>query len=282
MRLQPGRSMYPKAIRLARLGLLSILICYLWANPSQAADINFVVQPIINRDATIKAYQPLANYLSKATGKKITLVTAYDFADYWLTMKQGKTYSLILDSAFYTDYRIKKMGYTPLVKVPGLVSYSLVSLPDLGYFDAEELVGRKIASLIPPSPGGLVISRMFPNTARQPMIIPVKDSNEALKLLRSGKVRAAMVPTPVAAREMNAGNDLSILKTSEQTPHITLSAGPSIDAPTQKLIRQALLTAADTPSGQIMLQNIGFSGFEKTTKKAYDGYSKYLTEGWLQ
>ncbi|NOZ09775.1 MAG: phosphate/phosphite/phosphonate ABC transporter substrate-binding protein [Gammaproteobacteria bacterium] len=282
MRRQACQSMYSKATRRIRLVLLPGLACYLWAAPLQAADINFVVQPIIDRAATIKAYQPLADYLSKATGKKINLVTAYDFADYWLTMKQGKAYSLILDSAFYTDYRIKKMGYTPLVKVPGLVSFSLVSLPKLGYFDAEELVGRKIASLIPPSPGGLVMTKMFPNTARQPSIIPVKDSNEALKLLRSGKVRAAMVPTPVAAREMNAGHELSILRTSEQTPHIALSAGPSIDIPTQNLIRQALLTAADTPSGQIMLQTIGFTGFEKATKKTYDGYSKYLTEGWLQ
>ena len=126
------------------------------------------------------------------------------------------------------------------------------------------------------------MAKMFPNIARQPMIIPAKDSSEALKYLYSGKVRAAMVPTPVAAREMNTGNDLSIVRTTEQFPHIALSAGPSIDAPTQKLIRQALLTAADTPSGQVMLQNIGFPGFEKATKKTYDGYSKYLTEGWLQ
>lgn len=276
------RSIYSKATRLAHLALLPGLVCCLWTGPAQAADINFVVQPIIDRNATIKAYQPLADYLSKATGKKINLVTAYDFADYWLTMKQGKAYSLILDSSFYTDYRIKNMGYTPLVKVPGLVSYSLVSLPDYGYFDAEELVGRKIASLIPPSPGGLVLAKMFPNSVRQPMIVPAKDSSEALKYLYAGKVRAAMVPTPVAAREMNADKDLSIISTTEQFPHITLSAGSSIDAPTQERIRQALLTAADTPSGQIMLKDIGFPGFEKATKELYDGYSEYLTEGWLQ
>jgi len=262
--------------------LIGALILGLWMSPLLAADINFVVQPIIDREATAKAYQPLADYLAKASGKSVQLLTAYDFADFWLTMKQGKRYNLILDSAFYTDYRIKNMGYVPLVKVPGLVSYSLVSLAAKGFFDSQDLIGHKVASLIPPSPGGLVLSRMYPVATRQPVIIPAKDSEHAIEDLRKGSVDAAMVPTPVAAREMEAGAELSVISTSEQFPHITLSAGPDIDADTRQKIAQALLNAPNTPEGQAMLEKIGFASFEVAEPKIFDGYAKYLEEGWLQ
>lgn len=248
---------------------------------ARAAELNFVVQPIIGEEATRKAYQPLAAYLTKATGKEVALLTAYDFADYWFTMKQGKIYNLILDSAFYTAWRIKHQGWIPLAKVPGLVSYSLVSLPEFGYFEAAELVGKRIASLIPPSPGGLVLARMFPNTKRQPVVIPVKDSSTALQQLYDRKVQAAMVPTPLVARAMDAGRDLIVVATSEQFPHITLSAAPSVDPETREKIKKALLSAAETPAGQEMLQKIGFSGFEKADPNLYKGYDAYLEEGWL-
>lgn len=284
MSIPPARSSngVEQCRRLRAVPAAAAAALLLLGSPVGAADINFVVQPIIDRDATIKAFTPLAQYIAKATGKKVNLLTAYDFAEFWLTMKQGERYNLILDSAFYTEYRIKNMGYIPLVKVPGLVSYSLVSLPDYGYFDATELVGKKIASLIPPSPGGLVLSRMFPKATRQPVVVPVKDSEEALKLLLARKVDAAMVPTPLVFRAMNQGTDLSVLETSEQFPHITLSAAPSIDEATRKAITQALLEAPKTPQGKEMLKKIGFEQFEKASPELYNGYAQYLQEGWLR
>lgn len=249
---------------------------------ARAADINFAVQPVIPQDQIKAAYQPMADYIAKATGKSVKLFTAYDFAQFWLTMKEGKTYNLILDSPFYTDYRLKHMGYTLLVKAPGVVSYSLVSLPDPGYFGPSDLVGKKIASLIPPSPGYLLVAKMFPNPTRQPIIIPVRDSTEAIEALKEHKADAAMVPTPVVGRLMNNGTNLLVIKTSEQFPHIALSAAPSIDAATRKAITDALLNANKTAAGKAMLKKIGLSGFEKATPAMYDGYSKYLEEGWLK
>lgn len=250
------------------------------AVPAHGADITFTVQPIIDRTATQKAYQPLADYIAKATGKSVEFKTSYDYADYWLAMKNGKSYNLILDGPFYTDWRIKKQGYIPLVKVPGVVSYSLITLSNAGIFDPAELVGKRIASLIPPAPGGLVMAKMFPIATRQPYIIPVRSSERALELLLAGKADAAMVPTPLAAQAMSQGKEISTVATSDQTPHITLSAAPSIDAVTREKISQALLNADKTPAGQTMLKHIGFEGFEPTTAEIYNGYSKYLEQDW--
>ncbi len=48
--------------------------------PGLAADIKFAVQPILDAEATRKAYQPLADYIAQAAGKKVELVATFDYA----------------------------------------------------------------------------------------------------------------------------------------------------------------------------------------------------------
>lgn len=259
----------------AVLALIVSIAC-----PIASADLRFVVQPIMDRDATQTAYQPLADYLSRVSGEKVRLVTAYDYADYWLNMKEGTHYDLILDAPFYVDYRIKHQNNVPLVRVPGLVSYSLVAPSSAGVFDPGDLIGKKIASLIPPAPGGLVMTRMFPNAMRQPFVVAVHNSEEALDLLTQGKVAAAMVPSPLAAQAMAQGKDIAIVATSKQTPHMTLTAAPSVPKAVQDKIRRGLLDADKTDAGRAMLKRIGFERFEATDAKLYDGYSDYLDQQW--
>src|SRR3989338_6380152 len=204
-----------------------------------AADIRFVVQPILDAEATRKAYQPLAEYIAQATGKSVELVTTFDYAEFWLRMKRGKEFNLILD--------------------------------------ASELIGKKIATIIPPAPGGLVMQKMFTHPSRQPYLVPAKSSEQALEMLVKGQVMAAMIPTPLAAQAMGQGKEIATVVTSPQTPHITLTAGPDIDAPTREKITKALLDAGKNPKGQEMLKKIGFpEGFETTTADIYRGYSDYL------
>lgn len=270
--------------RWAALGLLSLFTlaaALLYPRAGHAADIRFAVQPILDAEATRKAYQPLADYIAKATGKSVELVTTFDYAEFWLRMQRGNEFNLILDGPFYTDYRIKQQGHVPLVKVPGLVSYSLVTKSGEAILDASELIGKKIATIIPPAPGGLVMQKMFTHPSRQPYIVAAKSSEQALDMLVKGQVTAAMIPTPLAAQAMGQGKEIATVITSPQTPHITLTAGPSIDAATREKITNALLEANKTPKGQEMLKKIGFpEGFETTKPEIYRGYSDYLKQQW--
>ncbi len=270
---------------LARLAIPALLFMtgfvLLSARPVAAADIRFAVQPILDVEATRKAYQPLADYIAAATGKSVELVTTYDYAEYWQRMKRGKEFNLILDAPFYTDYRIKEQGHVPLVKVPGVVSYSLVTKSGEAILDASELIGKKIATIIPPAPGGLLMQKWFPHPSRQPYIMPAKSSEQALDMLLKGQVMAAMIPTPLAAQAMGQGKEIATVVTSPQTPHITLTAGPDIDATTRGKIVKALLDANKNPKGQEMLKKIGFTdGFEPTSPEIYRGYSDYLKQQW--
>jgi len=246
-----------------------------------AADIRFAVQPILDAQATRAAYQPLAEYLAQATGKTVDLITTYDYAEYWQRMKRGKEFNLILDGPFYTDYRIKEQGHVPLVKVPGVVSYSLVTKSGEAILDPSELIGKKIATIIPPAPGGLLMQKWFPHPSRQPYLMPAKSSEQALEMVLKGQAMAAMIPTPLAAQAMGQGKEIATVVTSPQTPHIAFTAGPDIDAATRDKIVRALLDATKNPKGQAMLKQIGFpDGFEPTTAEVYQGYSDYLKQQW--
>lgn len=266
-------------------GVLSLFVfaaaAVLLLRAGHAADIRFAVQPILDAEATRKAYQPLADYIAKATGKSVELIATFDYAEFWLRMKRGNEFNLILDGPFYTDYRIKQQGHIPLVKVPGLVSYSLVTKSGEAILDASELIGKKIATIIPPAPGGLVMQKMFTHPSRQPYLVPAKSSEQALEMLVKGQVMAAMIPTPLAAQAMGQGKEIATVVTSPQTPHITLTAGPDIDAATREKITKALLDASKDPKGQEMLKKVGFpEGFETTKPEIYRGYSDYLKQQW--
>lgn len=255
-------------------GLLAGLGLLFWLPTAHA--YNLVIQPVLPPQVIEEAYTPLARYLSTQTGEQISLITAQTFFTYWQTMKKSGSYDLVLDAPHFTAYRIKNMDYQPLVKVPGVVSFSLVTLGDTLILGTDELVGKRIATLGSPSLGALRLQALYTNPIRQPLIKEVDNSDVALAKLESGEVVAAMIPTPLAAQHGN----LNTIMTTEQVPHMTLSASPQVPASVQKKIQSALLGAANTPEGAAMLMAVGLPGFAATDKALYTGYESLLEGVW--
>lgn len=231
-----------------------------------------VVQPIQSPETTRTSFQPLVEYLRNATGAEIELVTARNFVSYWQTMKRGDRYDLILDAAHFTDYRIQRMDYTPLVKIASVVSLSLVTHEDQPVFEARELIGKPVALLSSPSMDAVRLAQLFPNPLRQPVIVRVDDSREAAEKVRDGSAAGALVPTPM----VGAFPFLYTVVTTEQVPHMALSAGPSVPEVLQQRLRQALLDANKTPEGRKLLEALNFEAFEAADAKTYQGYGKLL------
>jgi phosphonate transport system substrate-binding protein len=241
----------------------------------RAAEYGLVVQPILTQDETRKAFQPLADYLSKATGQQIKLQTAVNFLTYWETMKKGK-YDLVIDAAHFTDYRASRMNYTVLAKIPDVVSYSLVVHEDAVVLDPDELIGKTVATIGSPSLGAVRLEEMYPNPLRQPVIMETNNSTEAIERVINKKADAAIVPTPLVGRYPS----LVTVTTTTQVPHIAISASNRVDQQTQQKISDALVNASKTAEGQAMLEAINFPGFEKANAKTYTGYASLLEGVW--
>ena len=242
------------------------------------ADLDMTIHPVQGEEETRKMYQPLADYLSKITGQKVVIHTSRDFSEYWVTQKVDNPYEIIIDNAFFTDFRNEREGWVSLVKVPGLISYSLVATAENPVYEPAELVGKRIASLIPPAPSGIFLGQMFRNPLRQPAIVPTTSSKESLKMLLEGKVDAAIIPTPLANEAVANGEDLLIVKTSVQIPHDALSVSPKIDEAMREKITKALLEADKDKQGQAVLKSLNISGFEPADPSLYSGLMQYLID----
>lgn len=264
--------------------LLATLAFELWSKPApvlaEKDALTLLIQPILGEEQTRKAYQPLAEYLENATGKKCIILTQPNFLSYWNTMRKTGGYDLVLDAAHFTDYRVQKYGFKVLAKVPDTVSYSLVVPEDKLIFDPSELAGKTVATLGPPSIGAARLSAMFPNPMRQPTIIQVESSEDGMELVVNGKVHAAILPTPLVSQQMARSGGITVVMTTEPIPHIAISAAPGLNGALRDKINATLLAAGKTDAGKKMLKGIGFERFDPATSAIYAGQARILKEYW--
>jgi phosphonate transport system substrate-binding protein len=240
-----------------------------------AAELTFAVHPVLPQARTIQVYQPLATYLSKATGQNIKLVTSPNFLAHWQMMKRGE-YDLILDGPHFTDYRVKKMGYTVLAKLPEVVSHALVANEEQMILEPAELVGKTIATTAAPAVGALQLAELYPNPLRQPRIVETPDFQEAAELAAQGKVAAAMIPSPLVGRYPN----LITVHTTTQVPSPGISASPKVGAELQQALRRALLDAPNNPDGRKALEALNTAALEAADDSSFQGMAQLLEGMW--
>ena len=146
--------------------MLSALLFTFGCVSAIASAYDLAIMPVRSKAKTEALYQPLVNYLSKATGESINLKTYNNFVNYWQDMRDGK-FDLALDAAHFVDYRATQLEHQVLVKLKDQVSFSLVSNEEQSILDPAELIGKKIACLPPPSRGNLEIDSFFKNIGYQ-------------------------------------------------------------------------------------------------------------------
>lgn len=238
----------------------------------QAQVYTLSIQPILPKAEIIRAYQPLADYLSKKTGQTIKLKAHSNFLTYWSAMRMGKGFDLVLDAAHFTDYRIQKKNYEVLAKLPDSVSFSIVTHEDDLIFELDELVLKKVATMISPGAGALRLLQLFPDPMRQPRIVYARDSRDAAQRVIERKTFAAIIPSAL----VSGFESLNTVMTTEPMPHMGFSAAPSVSAEMKAKIRQALLSADQTSEGRAMLQKLNFTSFQPANADIYRGYSEML------
>jgi phosphonate transport system substrate-binding protein len=250
---------------------LTALLLPLMFVSSVASAYDLSIMPVRSEALTEKLYQPLAEYLSQATGEPINLKVYNNFVNYWQDMRDGKL-DIVLDAAHFVDYRTRKQEHQVLVKLKDKVSFSLVSTEDLAILEPSELVGKPIACLPPPSRGNLEIDQFFKNPIRQPRKVEVKSYEEAVNLLKEGKVKAAVLPTPM----LNSFPNLMVIDSTDLWPHMALTASANVPTEVKSAIAKALLHMSRDQRGAEALEVTGLTGFEPADHTLYDGYSKML------
>ena len=79
-----------------------------------AAEYKLLVEPSYNVQRATEVYQPLADYLTKTTGHKITLVTSRNYHFFWRDVRQNAPVDFMFAEAHFTDFRAKRFSSSRL------------------------------------------------------------------------------------------------------------------------------------------------------------------------
>jgi len=251
-----------------------LLLCFFLPGFSSvfAAQYKLAVQPVLPAAEIRKNYKPLADYLSAKSGHEIVILTHRNFLTYWEKMKKWKNFDLVLDAAHFTDFRVQRKKYRVIAKFPDTVSFTVVTNEDNFVFEMEELVLRKVATMASPGLGAIRMAAMFPNPVRLPVYVQATDSVDAVNKLLTGKVVAAIIPTPLVG---NYGS-LNTVLTTDPVPHMGFSVSPDVPNDVVEKIRIALIEAKTTKEGKKMLVDMNIEKFSPATNEIYKGYAELL------
>ncbi|MDX1569357.1 MAG: PhnD/SsuA/transferrin family substrate-binding protein [Xanthomonadales bacterium] len=258
---------------MSRFRCIGLILGLLTTGLVHAETYNLVVQPIYTPERAREVYAPLTDYLNRATSHTFNLVTPKNFHHYWADMRRRDDWHLIFDDAHFTDYRVQKFDYTPLVKTAEQASFSLLAGPMLMETELDTLVGRRIVTMPAPSLGFSLLTEWFSNPLQQPIIVSSAFTwRDTVEIVFAGEAEAAMVPTWLAQRYPN----LLPIRESRQLPGEAISASAAVDDAAREEITAALLKLHEDESLYEVLVELNISQFEPATEAEYAGHADLL------
>ena len=137
-------------MKTSRSSLLAILLGICFAGSAAATDYSVTVEPNYPPAQAQQVYAPLLAYLSKATGQHFVLKTSGNYHVYWRDLRSNVDTDFAFVEAHFTDYRINRQRFTPLVRTIDPTKFVLLVDASNAEGGSNGLIGRRVASMKPP------------------------------------------------------------------------------------------------------------------------------------
>ncbi|MHB8534765.1 MAG: phosphate/phosphite/phosphonate ABC transporter substrate-binding protein [Sulfuricaulis sp.] len=229
-----------------------------------------------------RIYRPIAEYLSRITGKTIVYKHPSDWLTYQTEMQRG-SYDLVFDGPHFNSWRISRLQHNVLVKIAGDHAFGVVVRKDNSSItNIKQLAGQMVCGMDPPNLGTLTVLNQFDNPMRQPLIINSMGWDKAYDgLVRDKRCAAAILPIESLKKFHDSENLVRVVFTSKTLPNQAFSAGPRISRNDQALIAAALISPEANRSLSPLLAIYGDGqGLAYTSKAEYAGFDVYLKNTW--
>lgn len=258
--------------RKAIAGLATVLLT-VTADVATAAEYTFAVEPSYTAEKAAEVYKPLIDYLNKSTGETFRLVASKNYHFYWSDLRANKKWSFVFDEAHFTDYRIKRFNYKPLVRTAENTSYVLLSEQEVPNNDPQGLVAKSITTMPAPSLAFSLLLEIFPNPMQQPDIRTNATSwKDTVDIVFAGEADAAMVPNWLYMQYPN----LLPLATTREFPGAAVSVAPDVPPDVQQKVKDALLKLHEEQQMFDVITELGISQFVEADAAAYSGSEQML------
>lgn len=197
-------------------------------------------------------YDPIVNYLSRITGKKIV----YRYSSNWLSYSRDMTagrFDLVFDGPHFNGWREANLGHVPLVRLPEPFVFVTVALQSNARVTRlSSLIGKAVCAHAPPNLGTLILLHQYQDPLAQPVIVDIHGWKSAYQGLISGRCVAAVLPLK-NLQEFEGKNAVAkVIYRAAPLPNQALSAGPRVSRQMRQQIRAAMLS----PAGQAVTQNL--------------------------
>jgi ABC-type phosphate/phosphonate transport system substrate-binding protein len=256
-----------------RTHILVPLALLLLGSAAKAADFTVTVEPNYPPAQAQDVYRPLLAYLSKATGHRFVLKTSGNYHVYWRDMRGGAQTDFAFEEAHFTDYRVNRQRFTPLVRVADPTKFTLLVDSANSGEGANGLIGRRIASMSAPSLGYLLLGELYKNPIAQPEIQSVAASwKDGVEMVFAGESEAAMVPGYIAQTYPN----LVPVATSRDFIGRAFSASPRVPMDVRKKVADALLRLHKDQSLFDVISELGATQFVPASAGDYAGNERLL------
>lgn len=239
------------------------------------APLTLMVEPSYAPGRLTEVFEPLANYLSTAIGRKVTLMTPRNYHFFWRDVRQSPSIDLLYAEAHFTDYRAQRFGSLPLARTAERQSYSILVSDLVENPSVERLVGRRLVTMPSPSLGFALLAQLYPNPISQPEILSSATSwRDGVEMVFAEEAEAAIVPTWLKDEYPN----LVPVWQSREFMGPAISASRDLEPALRDRIRDALLSIHEDPAANEVLLELRISRFEPARAAEYAGSDQMLRE----
>jgi ABC-type phosphate/phosphonate transport system substrate-binding protein len=224
------------------LALWLLPLALIAARASADEEYIFSAPPRETGESESEVYLPIAEYLSKATGKKIIYQASNNWLSYQDKMRKG-AYDLVFDGPHFVSWRMARLQHVPLVKLAGDLAFVVIVRKDNDRInDLTSLAGRSVCGMAPPNLATLTFYNQFSNPVRQPLITERPSFAQAYQGVIDGKCIAAVMRDQVFNKLNKEKEAARVIFRSPGVPNQAFSASPRFTAEDRAKITEALLS----------------------------------------
>lgn len=265
-------------------GLSTLLLSlFLWS--SAQAELILTAPPRETVNKGIKVYGPLAAHLTKILGETVT----YKHPDTWLRYQRdmrADKFDIVFDGPHFMSWRMKKLGHTPLVKLPGKLSFvMIVKNDDNGIKKLLDLTKEEICAISPPNLSTMTMLAQFGDSEPTKLKAIKGGMRGVYKAFKEGECRAAILRDKFYQTKLTVKDKAAtkVVFKSEPVANQGITVSKRIDKEMQEKIGKSLL---EKNSGTFPLFRRfapGVDAMLPATTGDYQEYYKLLTGiivGW--
>lgn len=254
---------------------LAVIFLALGMNAVHAADqLVLGVQDYEKSPRMLAAeFKGMAAYLSDKLGQPVRVQASQSYKRYMGNSKK-KRYAFIYGPPSMAMDAYKAAGYEPVVKIPGVLSASFMTLSTSDVAFPEDMKGKRIGM---PDDDSLM-TKLAMAKLRSMKINPqgyfrsVQTFNDASDVISALKLN--LIDIGVANSSMfnvwtGKGHNLNVVLVSDPAPHLTFSVNKDLPADVKAKVTQAMLEAHKDPKLASYFKSSGFQNFEAASLKDY-------------